>query len=186
MPRVCTRKWTTDGLPGCVLRRKTKTGLTVAIYHAGQAGYNGHGPWLLACEDHGVAVSRKGQRICRDTLSKPESWCPVCDSENANGVPFGKEESKVSAIVPVTPPVRHQGQSPVSVSVEPPEPPSPPIRPPKKSSGAGVELLDCGHWSFWEEKGVCTGCAKRVPKVQLREKAPPSDPRCPWAFRIIE
>jgi hypothetical protein len=185
MTRVCRKMWRTDGKAGCVLRRKTKTGLTVGIYHAEQAGYGSIGPWLLVCETHDVAVERRGQRVCRDTVGKPHSWCPVCNGKNPVGLQFNQPRPKDVPVGAVTPPVGDLDTKPVPVPVEPIEALSCPIRASRDHRKVGVELLDCHHWSYWEQKGVCTACERNYPKVELHEERPAADPRCPYAYRIV-
>lgn len=186
MPRVCRRKWETDGIPGCVIRRK-KNGNRFLILNTDQSGCSDKTDksWLLVCELHGLAVPMQGQRVCRDIISKPSSWCPKCGDNNLTSFEF-KPDPKNGPQKPLSPPCRVG----VDVSaVEAPEPKESPVSVPLaargKSSGVGVVLMDCNHWSFWMIDGECAACKKRVPKVDLNEKAGPTDPRCPMAYRII-
>lgn len=186
MARTCTKMWRTDGKVGCVVRKKIKSGLTVCVYHAEQAGYEFLGPWLLVCEDHNIAVERIGQRECRNTVSRPSSWCPICNEENPNGIQFTDASGKCGPIAPPLPPPEGLITNPAVVAINNKKPVSGHVLPSNKPRSIGANLLDCRHYSWWEKDGVCEACVKRHPRINVNNKRPLTDVRCQQAYRIID
>jgi len=178
--------WRVDNKVGCVVRKKTKSGLTVCVYHAEQAGYEFLGPWLLVCEDHNVAVERVGQRECRNTVSRPISWCPVCNEENPIGIQFTGAKGKRAVVVPPVPPLDGFTMFPVPVAVNNKKAVSGPVLDLNKPRSIGASLLACRHYSWWEKDGVCGACVKRHPRINVNNKRPLTDVRCQQAYRIID
>lgn len=62
---------------GLRIRRKTRSGRTVALYRWTYES-DPEFSWSTVCEDHGGVVNHATRKDAMSYLSHPEDWCPQC------------------------------------------------------------------------------------------------------------
>ena len=76
-----TRREYFNGEKGCVERRTNRLGADVALYHAGQAGFERVDylrPWVTICFTHGRSETHPSLREARQMLAHSDYWCEEC------------------------------------------------------------------------------------------------------------
>lgn len=66
--------------PGYRVHTRSRSSKTTAVLVDAEAqGLDtAKGRWVTVCADHGFAVAQPGQRVARDVLGHPETWCGPC------------------------------------------------------------------------------------------------------------
>jgi hypothetical protein len=73
-----------NGLAGCVTQKKNRrTGSTIGVYHADQAGIDGDeaSPWATVCETHNQFVTHPSLKLAIDHSAVPDEWCSECKAK---------------------------------------------------------------------------------------------------------
>ena len=67
-----------NGLAGCIVQCMSLPGVTVGLYHAGQAKFDASsGPWATVCEHHGTIANHKTMDQALGHLFLVD-WCEAC------------------------------------------------------------------------------------------------------------
>lgn len=61
-------------------QRARQTGRMVTVAHGSDLGIelNGESDWWTVCEDHGILVQHRTQRLARWHAPDPMAWCDYC------------------------------------------------------------------------------------------------------------
>ena len=84
VPKRGPKFYAFNGLAGCVVQRKSrKTGTTVGIYQANQAGMESdpESPWATVCEVHHTLVCHTSLKLAFHHAPDPTGWCEDCRTE---------------------------------------------------------------------------------------------------------
>jgi hypothetical protein len=75
------RRYSFNGLAGCVIQRRSRhTGTLVGLYASEDAGMevDPELPWSTVCEEHHAIVSHPTLAAARASLPRPDGWCDDC------------------------------------------------------------------------------------------------------------